>query len=49
MPTGEDVPSPLTTGQLNILNLSSAIWQAVLKVSAGYLEISNAIYLKATA
>ncbi|MDN5753071.1 MAG: methyltransferase domain-containing protein [Nitrosospira sp.] len=40
---------PFTTAQLNTLNLSPAVWQALLKVSAGYPDISYAIYLEATA
>lgn len=40
---------PFTTPQLNSLNLSPAIWGALLKVAADYPEISNAIYLEATA
>lgn len=36
-------------GQLNILNLPLAIWQAPSGVSAGHLEISNAAYPEATA
>jgi hypothetical protein len=47
------VPKALTTQQLNILrnilNLSSANQRTLFKVSAGYLEISPAFYLKATA
>ena len=49
MPSGEDVPKLLTTGQLNILNLSSTVPRSLLKVSAGYLEISQPGYLKALA
>ncbi len=40
---------PFTTNQLNNLNLSPAIWQALVEISAGYPEISNAIYLEVTA
>ena len=40
---------PFTTAQLNTLNLPPAVWQALLKVSAVYPEISNAIYLEAAA
>jgi SAM-dependent methyltransferase len=40
---------PFTTSQLSNLNLSPAIWQALVKISAGYPDISNAIYLEATA
>ena len=40
---------PFTTSQLNTLNLPPAVWQALLKVSAVYPEISNAIYLEAAA
>jgi hypothetical protein len=47
------MPRPLTTEQLNILrnilNLSSATQRILFKVSACYLEISQAFYLKATA
>jgi hypothetical protein len=49
MTLGENMPKLLTTGQLNILNLSSTFPRSLLKVSAGYLEISQAVYLKATA
>jgi hypothetical protein len=49
MPSGEDVPKLLTTGQLDILNLSSTFPRSLLKVSAGYLEISQPGYLKAPA
>jgi len=53
LPTGEDVPRPLTTEQLNIpkniLNLSSATQRTLFKVLAGYLEISQAFHHKATA
>jgi hypothetical protein len=47
--SGKDVPKLLTTGQLNILNLSSTFPRSLLKVSAGYLEISQPGYLKAPA
>jgi hypothetical protein len=47
--SGKDVPRLLTTGQLNILNLSSTFPRSLLKVSAGYLEISKPGYLKAPA
>lgn len=40
---------PFTTGQLNTLNLSPVVWQALLQVSVDYPDISNAIYLEATA
>jgi SAM-dependent methyltransferase len=40
---------PFTTGQLNMLNLSPVVWQALLQVSVDYPGISNAIYLEATA
>jgi SAM-dependent methyltransferase len=40
---------PFTTSQLSSLDLSPAIWQALLEVSAGYPEISNAIYIEVTA
>jgi SAM-dependent methyltransferase len=40
---------PFTTSQLSSLDLSPPIWQALLKVSTGYPEISNAIYVEATA
>lgn len=47
------MPRPLTTEQLNILtnilNLSSATERTLFKLSAGYLEISQAFYLKTTA
>lgn len=39
---------PFTTGQLNTLNLPSAVWQALMKISAGYPDLSNAIYIEAT-
>jgi len=40
---------PFTTGQLNKLDLSPSVWKALLEVSADYPEISNSIYLEATA
>jgi SAM-dependent methyltransferase len=40
---------PFTTSQLSSLDLSPAIWQALLEVSTGYPEISNAIYIEVTA
>jgi SAM-dependent methyltransferase len=40
---------PFTTSQLSSLDLSPSIWQALLEVSAGYPEISNAIYIEVTA
>ena len=40
---------PFTTGQLNTLNLPPAVWQALMKISAGYPDLSNAIYIEATA
>ena len=47
------MPKALTTEQLNILknilNLSPATQRTLFKVLAGYLEISQAFYLKATA
>ena len=43
------MPRRLTTGQLNILNLSSAIPRLPLKVSVGYLEIFLPGHLKAPA
>ena len=52
MLTGNDVLKSFTFGinrQRTTLNLSSAIWQAVLEVSASHPEIFNAIYLEATA
>lgn len=49
MPSREDVPKLLATGQLNILNLSLALLGALLKVCAGYLEISQLGYLEAPA
>jgi hypothetical protein len=36
-------------GRLNTLNPSSAICRTLLEVSASYPEISNSIYLEATA
>jgi SAM-dependent methyltransferase len=39
---------PFTTSQLSSLDLSPIIWQALLEVSTGYPEISNAIYVEAT-
>jgi SAM-dependent methyltransferase len=40
---------PFTTSQLSSLDLPPTIWQALLKTSADYPEISNAIYVEATA
>ncbi|MBK8016557.1 MAG: class I SAM-dependent methyltransferase [Betaproteobacteria bacterium] len=40
---------PFTTAQLNALNLSNAVWSALLTMSRDYPEISNAIYLEAVA
>ena len=40
---------PFTTSQLNSLNLPPAVWQALTKISAGYPDLSNAIYIEATA
>jgi SAM-dependent methyltransferase len=40
---------PFTTSQLKALDLSPAVWQALLKISAGYPDISNAICIEATA
>jgi SAM-dependent methyltransferase len=40
---------PFTTAQLNKLNLTPAVWQALLDISADYPAISNAIYIEATA
>lgn len=38
---------PFTTAQLEKLDLAPAVWNALLKVSADYPDISNAIYLEA--
>ena len=38
---------PFTTGQLESLKLTPAVWVALLKLSADYPDISNAIYLEA--
>jgi hypothetical protein len=49
---GKDVLKSFTignTGQLNTLNLSTTIWQALPEASASHPEISNSIYLEATA
>ncbi|HEY1091981.1 MAG TPA: class I SAM-dependent methyltransferase [Burkholderiaceae bacterium] len=37
---------PLTTGQLNQLDLAPEIWQALMRLARGYPEISNAFCLE---
>jgi SAM-dependent methyltransferase len=40
---------PFTTAQLKSLNLTPAVWDALLEVAADYPEIAHAIYLEARA
>lgn len=40
---------PFTTAQLDSLNLTPAVWDALLRAAAPYPDISNAIYLEARA